>query len=391
MNKFSYWIPGIIIVLLIWPVNVFSADEAKTAQDLQTSEIQEPPKEPKTLQIGESAPDFNLPGVDGKYYKLNDFAKADILVIIFTCNHCPTAQAYEERIKQISKDYKNKSVALVAISPNDPKAVSLAELGYTDLSDSLFEMKIRAQLQNFDFPYLYDGDKQKVSSAYGPMTTPHVFIFDKERKLRYVGRIDDSEKIGKAKTHDTRNAIEALLAGKPVPLEKTRTFGCSIKWSSKRTAVKRALETWADEEIVLKPIDAKGTQELIKNDSKKLRLINFWATWCGPCIMEFPELVATNRMYRNRDFEMITINLDFLSRKEEALSFLKKQQASCNNYIYNSEDIYPFIEAVSNDWQGSIPFTLLVEPGGKVINNTTGMIDPLQMRRAIIGYLGRYY
>ena len=148
------------------------------------------PETPKTLEIGQSAPDFNLPGVDGKNHKLTDFAKADILVIIFTCNHCPTAQAYEERIKRLAAAYKDKGVALIAISPNDPKAVRLDELGYSDTSDSLEDMKIRAKEKGFKFPYLYDGDNQKVSRAYGPVSTPHVFIFDKGRKLRFVGRID---------------------------------------------------------------------------------------------------------------------------------------------------------------------------------------------------------
>ena len=114
-------------------------------------------KDYKTLEIGASAPGFKLPGVDGRTYTLASFKSATILVIIFTCNHCPTAQAYEDRIIQLTKDYRNKGVAVVAISPNDPTAVRLDELGYTDLSDSFEEMKIRAKQKGFNFPYLYDG------------------------------------------------------------------------------------------------------------------------------------------------------------------------------------------------------------------------------------------
>ena len=180
----------------------------------------------KTLDIGATAPDFKLPGVDGREYVLKDFADAKILVVVFTCNHCPTAQAYEERLLKLHADYKDRGVALVAISPNDPLAVRLDELGYTDLGDSLEEMKVRAKDQKFTFPYLYDGETQKASAAYGALATPHVFIFDHDRKLRYNGRIDDAE-VKQVKSHDTKNAIEALLAGKPVPVEKTRVFGCS--------------------------------------------------------------------------------------------------------------------------------------------------------------------
>ena len=113
------------------------------------------------LQIGDKAPDFDLPGVDGKRYSLKDFADAKLLLVVFTCNHCPTAQAYESRIMQLHADYKDKGVALVAISPNDDQALRLDELGYTDVGDSFDDMKVRANERGFTFPYLYDGETQK--------------------------------------------------------------------------------------------------------------------------------------------------------------------------------------------------------------------------------------
>src|SRR5579863_10039684 len=127
----------------------------------------------KTLPIGASAPDFTLPGIDGRNHSLGDYADAKILMIIFTANHCKTAQAYEGRIIQLVKDYEDKGVTVVGIAPNDPQALSLSELVYSDLSDSFEELKIRAQERGFNFPYLYDGDSQKVSRAYGPVATPH--------------------------------------------------------------------------------------------------------------------------------------------------------------------------------------------------------------------------
>jgi thiol-disulfide isomerase/thioredoxin len=183
--------------------------------------------DPTPLEIGSAAPGFSLPATDGKTYSLKDFQGSRLLLIVFTCNHCPTAQAYEDRIKQLVTDYKHKGVAVVAISPNDPLSVRLDEMGYTDLGDSFEDMKIRAKDKQFNFPYLYDGETSATSMKYGPQATPHVFIFDAQRKLRYSGRIDDGEKPGTAKTHDARNALDALLAGKPVPVEKTKTFGCS--------------------------------------------------------------------------------------------------------------------------------------------------------------------
>ncbi len=349
-------------------------------------------EEIKTLAIGAKAPGFALPGVDGQVHKLSDYDQAKVLVIVFTCNHCPTAQAYEGRIKKLAADFKDKGVALVAISPNDPEAVRLDELGYTDVGDSLEDMKIRAKAAQFNFPYLYDGLDQKVSKAYGPVTTPHVFVFDSERKLRFAGRVDNNERNpDKATSHDTRDAIEAVLAGKPVAVETTRTMGCSIKWSDKRDSVKQAFETWAKEPVGIEEIDLDGVKTLVKNDTGKLRLINIWSTACGPCIVEFPEFVTMNRMYRGREFEMVAVNVDPASRNDKVLAFLKDKQASFKNYHFTSDDIYPFIEAVDKDWLGAIPYTLLVKPGGQIIYRHMGLIDPLEVKRAVVEHLGRTY
>jgi peroxiredoxin len=348
-------------------------------------------EEARPLGIGQPAPDFDLPGVDGRNHKLSDYANAPILAVVFTCNHCPTAQAYERRIQALASDYGKKGVALVAISPNDPTAVRLDELGYTDLSDSLEEMKIRAAEHKFTFPYLYDGENQKASRAYGPTATPHLFLFDRSRRLRYAGRIDDSEKPDKVTSSDARNAIEALLAGRPVPVETTKTFGCSIKWSDKRASVKSAYEKWAREPVSLDVIDEKGIRDLVRNDTPKVRLINVWATWCGPCVTEFPELITVNRMYRGRDFELITISADAPEKKADALAFLLKQQASTKNFIFSIDNKYKLVEAVDPKWQGALPYTLLVEPGGKVIYRVMGELSPLELKQAIVARLGRYY
>ena len=346
---------------------------------------------PKTLEIGSAAPDFNLPGVDGKKHSLDEYRNADILVIIFTCNHCPTAQAYEDRIKQLAADYQDKGVAVVAISPNDPEAIRLDELGYTDVSDSLEDMKIRAKDRAFNFPYLYDGEDQKVSRAYGPVATPHVFIFDKARKLRFVGRIDNSDKLPLVTTHETRDAIEALLAGKPVPVETTKAFGCSTKWADKRASAKKSLDTWAKEEVDLKLIDEKAIKALVQNDGKNLRLIAVWATWCGPCVAELPEFVTMNRMYRNRGFELVTISADSPEEKDKALEVLKKKQVAATNYLFEGNDKYKLMDAVDPKSSGAVPHTILVAPGGKILYRHSDTCDPLEVKKAIADYLGRTY
>jgi len=345
-----------------------------------------------TLEIGRQAPDFNLPGVDGRNYRLADFTNAKILVIVFTCNHCPTAQAYEDRIKKLTSDYKNKGVAVVAILPNDPLAVRLDELGYSDMGDTFEEMKIRTRDKGYNFPYLYDGKTQAVTLAYGAVATPHLVIFDNQRKLRDVGRFDDSEKKPKqVKSNDAINAVEAILAGRKVPVEKTIAFGCSVKWASKRESAKAALISWAREKVAVTTINAKDVSELVKNDTPKLRLINIWATWSEPSVGQIEQFVIANRMYRRRDFELITISVDSPAKEQQVLSALKKQQASCKNYLFAQGDIYQLMEAVDKDLLGGVPCTLLIEPGGKVIYRRLGLIEPLELKKTIVEYVGRYY
>jgi peroxiredoxin len=344
----------------------------------------------KPLAPGSPAPDFDLPGVDGKNHALADFKDAKLLVVLFTCNHCPTAQAYEDRLIRLHEDYKGKGVALVAISPNDPLAVRLDELGYSDLGDSFEDMKVRAKEKKFPFPYLYDGETQKTSVAYGALATPHVFVFDAGRELRYVGRIDDAE-VKAVKSHDARNALDALLAGKPVPVETTRVFGCSTKWADKRADARRATERWDREPVQLEEIDEAGVAALAKNDGTKLLLVNVWATHCAPCVTELPEFVTMNRMYRGRDFRLVTISLDDVDKKDKALELLRDKHVSAANYISAVKDRDRFADLLDKEWQGPLPHTLLIAPGGKVVYRKTGVIDPLEVKRAVVGYLGRTY
>ncbi len=347
-----------------------------------------------SLPIGSPAPPFSLPGTDGKTYSLASFEKSDILVIVFTCNHCPTAQAYEDRIIQLTKDYSSKNVAVIAIMPNDPSSINLDELGYTDMGDSFEEMKLRAKEKKFNFPYLYDGENEKVSLAYGPIATPHVFIFDKQRILRYSGRIDNIEKPTKTPTEkDTRNAIDELLAGKPVSVPTTKVFGCSIKWAEKSSWIDKARIEWAREPVSLDSINAQGIRELVQNHSDKLRLINVWATWCGPCVAEFPDFITINRMYRKRDFEFISISADGMDKQKRALQYLVKQEASNKNYIFSEDNNYKLIDAIDPKWPGALPYTILVEPGGKIVYSKEGPVDPAELKKAIVedAYIGRYY
>jgi len=363
----------------------------------ETAFVPHPQKVPKqhveTLAIGSAAPDFKLPDISGKFYSLDDFREAKILVILFSCNHCPTAQAYEDRMIQFTKDYSDEGVAVTAIMPNSVYAVLPEECGYTDLNDSYDEMKIRAKDKGYNFPYLYDGDDQAVTIKYGPVATPHAYVFDALRKLRYIGRLDSLEKPGKAHAEDLRAAVDALLTDKPVGHPVNKSFGCSIKWGWKDEWNQHVEKEWNERPVTLEKLKEPEIKALVSNDSKKLRLINVWATWCAPCVAEYPSLVTLQRMFGARSFEFISLSADKPENADKTLEFLKTKHSPIKNYLYDGTDNYKLVEAVDPAWNGALPYTMLVEPGGKIVYRSAGTVDLLELKKAIVDnpMIGRYY
>ena len=347
-----------------------------------------PADHPSPLAIGSAAPDFSLPGVDGKTYTLASFKDAKALVVVFTAVHCPTAEVYEGRLKQLVADYKGKGVAFAVIQPNNAKALRLDEMGYTDLGDSLDDMKVRAEHRAFNFPFLYDGETQETSAKYGPVATPHLFVFDQARTLKYQGRIDSNPREHLAKVADARLAIDAVLAGTAVPVEKTPTVGCSIKWLDKSALHDAEQDAIKKEPVTLEKVDAAGLAALVKNaDGGKTRLINFWASWCAPCVAEFPALQETWRMYRKRPFELVTVAINFPDEEAGVRKFLDEQHATTKNLLFGTTDPYELMKVVDPDWNGSVPYSMIVAPGGKVLYKGNGTLDMLKARRTILASL----
>ena len=177
-----------------------------------------------TIDVGKPAPGFNLKGVDGRMHSLNDYADKKAVVVVFTCNHCPTAVQYEDRLVELQRDYAPKGIQLIAINPNEDK-------GHP--TDSFDHMVARAKEKGYNFPYLRD-DSQDVVRAYGAVRTPEVFLLGPGRTLVYHGRIDDNADNPKAvKRHDLREALDEVLAGKPVSVPSTVSVGCTVKWWGK--------------------------------------------------------------------------------------------------------------------------------------------------------------
>jgi peroxiredoxin len=345
------------------------------------------------LPLGSAAPDFALPGVDGKIHKLSDYASSKLLVVVFTCDHCPNAQMYEGRVTQLYNDYKDKGVAVVAISPNDPKAIRIDELDSSDVSDTLEEMKIRVAYKHLAYPYLYDGETESVSQAYGPQASPHIFIFDQQRKLRYEGAIDDSYRIEFVKRHYALDAIDALLADKEVAVKHTGAFGCSTKWSDKEAANVAFMEKLNAQPISLEMVSADALKSLHTNADGNVRLIQFWSTKCSACLQEFAGIQDIYRMYSDRNFELVVVSMDKPGEKAAVAQWLNKTHATSRNLLFDSDNTAALRTAFDPKWESGpeVPYTILLDADGNVLYQTDAPVDTLKLRRTILANLPSAY
>jgi thiol-disulfide isomerase/thioredoxin len=341
----------------------------------------------RSLAIGSSAPDFALPGIDGKVHSLGEYASSRVLAVVFTCNHCPAAQRYEDRLRELDEDYRGKSMTLVAINADNPDAVPLSELTYSDGGDSLVDMKARASYRRLQYPYLYDGESQSASAKFGVDTLPHIFVFDEQRKLRYKGRIDDNVNEAQVKTRDARGAIDALLAGSRVTVERTAVTGCQRAILANPSQRQQEMSKIEAEPVTLQMAAEDELKKLRANPTGKLLLVNFWATWCGPCVTEFPELQATYRMYRNRGFDFVSVSSNEPDDEAQVVEFLQKNHASGRNLQFATPDTFGLQAAFDPAMPAAVPFTVLIAPNGDVLFQQLGELDFLKLRRTILANL----
>jgi len=345
------------------------------------------------LPLGTAAPDFSLPEVDGKIHKLSDYASSKVLVVVFTCDHCPNSQMYEGRVTQLYNDYKDKGVAMVAISPNDPKAIRIDELDSSDVSDTLDEMKIRVAYKHLEYPYLYDGETEAVSQAYGPQASPHIFIFDQQRKLRYEGAIDDSYRIEFVKRHYAVDAINALLADQEVAVKHTGAFGCTTKWSDKEAANVAFMEKLNAQTISLDTVSADALKALHTNADGNVRLIQFWSTRCSECLKEFAGIQDIYRMYSGRNFELVVVSMNKPEEKPVVTRWLEKTHATSRNLLFDSGNTAALQKAFDPKWEAGpeVPYTILLDADGNVLYRTDKPVDQLKLRRTILANLPSAY
>lgn len=312
------------------------------------------------VRIGLPAPDFSLTDTTGKAHSLKAY-RGRIAVIGFMSVTCPISNDYNDRIRSIAQDYAKSNVAFLGINSNFDEPVSA-------VSD-------HADKNRLTFPMLKDIDN-RVADAYGAERTPELFVIDPAGVLRYHGRIDNSRDLRRVKRNDLRGALDEMLAGKPVSVAQARAFGCLIKRSKDAETLKQAEEQTKDFEPKvgrLKPVDFVKFKNAAQG---KVLVINFWATWCGPCVAEFPEFVALDAKYRDKGVKFVGITADEpTDLNSKVIPFIKEQKATFEMLLQDTDDPEEMIAVVDKNWQGTLPATFVYDKAGNLVYVRYGIID----------------
>ena len=314
-------------------------------------------------------------------------ASSRVLAVVFTCNHCPASQQYENRLRQIDEDYRNKGVTLVAINGDNPDAVPLSELAYSDGGDSLAEMKARAAHRRLQYPYLFDGDSQaRVGEVRRRDHAAHLRVRRAaETQVRGANRRQRQRVAGQESRRAERHRRRACRC--PGARRATSVVGCKRAILSNPSQRQQEMAKIEAEPVTVQMAGEAELKKLRANPTGKLLLVNFWATWCGPCVTEFPELVATHRMYRNRGFDFVSVSSNDPEEKPQVIEFLQKYHASGTNLQFATSDTFGLQEAFDRAMPAAVPFTVLIAPNGDVLFQQLGELDFLKLRRAILASL----
>jgi peroxiredoxin len=320
------------------------------------------------VAIGKTAPDFTLKDLNGQTHSLKSF-RGRITVVAFISTQCPISNNYNERMRTIAQDYNKENVAFVGINSN--------------FTESRAEIKSHAGKNKLAFPILKD-EGNKVADAFGALRTPEIFVIDPEGAIRYHGRIDNSRDLRRVNRQDLREALNEMLAGKSPSVSEGKAFGCLIKRVQNKKNVRAAEKQTKNFEPKIgriKPVDYNKFKDSVKG---KVLIVNFWATYCGPCVVEFPEFVMIDQKYREKGVKMVAISADEIADvKPKVIPFIKEQNARFDVLVQETDDPQEMIDVVDKNWQGVLPATFVYDKQGNKILTRYGIIDREQLVGAI--------
>lgn len=314
------------------------------------------------VAIGSAAPEFTLVDLGGQPHSLRDYRGRNV-IITFIAARCPISQAYDERLQSLARDFGQR-----------PDTVFLAI--NSSANESISEIRENAARHHFDFPILRD-EGSRIAGLFGAERTPTAYLVDPEGLLRYRGRIDSAHRPRRDMRHDLRAAIGELLAGQPVTVPATIAMGCPIVKDGgaapETPANVQPAAPQSGEVRLLKPADYA---KMVRATPGKVVVVNFWATWCGPCVAEFPELVRLDRQLRDRGVRFVGISADDAAdRSDKVIPFLKAQQVGYENFLQEVDDPQEMIDVVDKDWPGTLPATFVYDRNGKLRFQRLGIID----------------
>ncbi len=325
--------------------------------------------QPTKVTVGQPAPDFELKDTAGKAHSLKAY-RGQTVVIGFVGTKCPIANAYITRMNGIAAEYKTKNVVFLGINSN--------------VNEPLKLVREHAARAKYVFSILKD-DGNTIADSFGASVTPEMYIIDGAGVLRYHGRVDNASDEKRVERHDLRAALDEMLAGKAISKADLKAFGCVIKRAgvTETKALQKPMKAPATASPValLKPADFS---KLRADSQGKVLLLNFWATWCAPCVAEFPEFVMIDKNYRAKGVRMVSISTDEKSDLEGAvIPFLKKQKAEFESFLSDANDPQELIDVVDKNWSGALPATFVFDKQGKLVFTKYGIIDREELLKAL--------
>lgn len=321
--------------------------------------------------LGQPAPAFTLKDLAGSGHRLADYREKPV-VIAFVSTKCPVSNDYNERLRVLAEDYAAKGVAVLGINASSDEPVEM--------------IRAHAEKHGFKFPILKD-EGNAVADAYGAVRTPEIFVVDRRGVLRYHGRVDNSRDPARIRRHDLREALDELLAGKEVTTPAPKAFGCLIKRA--QAAMLDALEGAVQAQakgFPVKLIKPAGYAPMVKQTGAagKVLVVNFWATWCGPCVAEFPEFVKLDAEYRAKGVRFVGISADEVSDLQpKVIPFIKQKKVGFEIFVQDVEDPQEMIDVVDKKWEGTLPATFVYDRKGNVILVRYGIINRDHLAQAI--------
>jgi len=319
--------------------------------------------------LGARAPDFALADLDGTVHSLSDY-RGRVIVVSFLATKCPISNEYNARLRALTEDYANKGVAFFAINSSRDESIRM--------------IRAHAEKNRFEFPILKD-ENNVVADLYRAVRTPEVFVVDTQGMIRYHGRIDNSRSAAGVRRNDLSEAVNELLAGKDVSIAETKSFGCLIVRAQTAGAKKVGVSAQsADAAPQVRLIKPAGYLKLIEEANGKVLVVNFWATWCGPCVAEFPEFVALDGKYRDQGVRFVGVSADDVSDLQlKVRPFVKENKVRFDIFIQDVEDPQEMIDVIDKKWEGVLPTTFVYDRHGKIVFTHYGIIDRDQLIQVI--------